>query len=102
VINSDEHSGQSHLSYDTNPKSSCPGTELADQLDLQAIHRVRDRLVSRRTAVINQIRAFLLERGLVFAQSPAKLKTAMGDVLENAEADLTPRMRNLINVLWSE
>ena len=70
--------------------------------DLQAIHRVRDRLVSRRTAVINQIRAFLLERGLVFAQSPAKLKTAMGDVLENAEADLTPRMRNLINVLWSE
>ncbi len=33
-----------------------------DQLDLQAIHRVRDRLVSRRTAVINQIRASLLER----------------------------------------
>jgi transposase len=73
-----------------------------DQLDLQAIHRVRDRLVSRRTAVINQIRAFLLERGLVFAQSPAKLKTAMPDVLENAEADLTPMMRNLIQVLWSE
>ncbi len=73
-----------------------------DQLDLQAIHRVRDRLVSRRTAVINQIRAFLLERGLVFAQSPSKLKAAMADVLENAEADLTPRMRNLINVLWSE
>ncbi len=73
-----------------------------DQLDLQAIHRVRDRLVSRRTAVISQIRAFLLERGLVFAQSPSKLKAAMADVLENAEADLTPMMRNLINVLWSE
>lgn len=73
-----------------------------DQLDLQAIHRVRDRLVSRRTAVINQIRAFMLERGLVFAKSPAKLKLAMADVLENAEADLTPMMRNLINVLWSE
>jgi transposase len=39
-----------------------------DQLDLQAIHRVRDRLISRRTAVINQLRAFLLERGMVFAQ----------------------------------
>ena len=73
-----------------------------DQLDLQAIHRVRDRLVSRRTAVINQIRAFLLERGLVFAKRPAQLKAAMADVLENAEADLTPMMRNLINVLWSE
>lgn len=73
-----------------------------DQLDLQAIHRVRERLISRRTAVINQIRAFLLERGLVFARTPAKLKTAMADILENAEADLTPRMRNLIDGLWSE
>ena len=73
-----------------------------DQLDLQAIHRVRDRLISRRTAVINQIRAFLLERGLVFAKRPAQLKAAMADVLENAEADLTPMMRNLINTLWDE
>jgi len=36
-----------------------------DHLDLQAIHRVRDRLITRRTAVINQLRAFLLERGMV-------------------------------------
>src|SRR6202035_4966472 len=34
-----------------------------DQLDLQALHRVRDRLIARRTSVINQLRAFLLERG---------------------------------------
>ena len=73
-----------------------------DQLDLQAIHRVRDRLISRRTAVINQLRAFLLERGMVFAQTPAKLKAAMADVLENAEANLTPQMRNLIDILWGE
>src|SRR6202167_362840 len=62
-----------------------------DQLDLQALHRVRDRLVSRRTAVINQLRAFLLERGLVFAQNPAKLRERMPEILENAEEDLTPR-----------
>src|ERR1700754_3452631 len=73
-----------------------------DQLDLQAIHRVRDRLVCRRTAVINQIRAFLLERGMVFAQKPANLKAAMADILENAESDLTPQMRSLINMLWDE
>jgi transposase len=35
-----------------------------DQLDLQACHRVRSRLVSRRTATINQIRAFLIEQGI--------------------------------------
>ena len=39
-----------------------------DQLDLQALHRVRERLVSRRTSVINQIRAFLLERGITFGK----------------------------------
>ncbi len=41
-----------------------------DQLDLQGIHRVRDRLICRRTAVINQLRRLLLERGMVFAQRP--------------------------------
>src|SRR6202167_1467376 len=73
-----------------------------DQLDLQAIHRVRDRLIARRTAVINQLRAFLLERGLVFAKTPAKLRAALPEVLEDADSNLTPRMRNLLELLWSE
>src|SRR3981189_3482728 len=69
---------------------------------LQAIHRVRDRLIARRTSVINQLRAFLLERGMTFAKTPAKLKLAMPEILENADANLTPRMRNLVGLLWSE
>ena len=48
-----------------------------DQLDLQAMHRVRDRLVARRTSVINQLRAFLLERGMVFAKTPFKLTNTL-------------------------
>src|SRR4030088_3243656 len=72
------------------------------QLDLQAIHRVRDRLIARRTSVINQLRAFLLERGMTFAKTPAKLKLAMPEILENADANLTPRMRNLVSLLWNE
>ncbi len=73
-----------------------------DQLDLQAIHRVRDRLIACRTSVINQLRAFLLERGMTFAKSPAKLKLAMPEILENADSNLTPRMRNLVADLWTE
>src|SRR5450631_882863 len=73
-----------------------------DQLDLQALHRVRDRLMTRRTSVINQIRAFLLERGVVFAKSPIRLRERMPDVLENADENLTPRMRNLLSWLWEE
>src|SRR5437868_14399094 len=62
-----------------------------DQLDLQAMHRIRDRLIARRTSVINQLRAFLLERGLVFAKSPARLHERMPEILENAEEYPTPR-----------
>src|ERR1700723_3291153 len=73
-----------------------------DQLDLQAMHRVRDRLIARRTSLINQIRAFLLERGIVFAKSPIRLREALPEVLENINENLTPRMRNLVAMLWSE
>ena len=73
-----------------------------DQLDLQALHRVRDRLMTRRTSLINQIRAFLLERGIVFAKSPIRLREALPEVLENVNENLTPRMRNLVAMLWSE
>lgn len=39
-----------------------------DQLDLQVLHRTRERWIARRTALINQMRAFLLERGLAVRQ----------------------------------
>jgi len=64
--------------------------------------KCRDRLISRRTAVINQLRAFLLERGLIFAKTPAKLHAALPEVLENVDLDLTTQMRNLIDLLWNE
>ena len=73
-----------------------------DQLDLQALHRVRDRLVHRRTAVINQIRGFLLERGITFAKGPANLRRQMPVILEDAEENLTSRMRNLLADVWQE
>jgi len=73
-----------------------------DQLDLQAMHRVRERVMQRRTAVINQLRAFLLERGMVFPKSPIRLREAIPAVLENVEENLTPRMRSLIAMMWNE
>ena len=61
-----------------------------DQLDLQALHRVRDRLVHRRTALINQIRGFLLERGIAFPKGPANLRNQMPVILEDAERNMGP------------
>jgi len=42
-----------------------------DQLNLQSVHRVRERWVTRRTGVINQIRGLLLERGVTVRKGAA-------------------------------
>ena len=51
------------------PTMKFVATKTADQLDLQALHRVRDRLLGQRIGVINQIRAFLLARGIAVARA---------------------------------
>jgi transposase len=51
------------------PTMKFVATKTAEQLDLQALHRVRERLVSQRKGIINQIRAFLLERGIAMPGS---------------------------------
>ena len=73
-----------------------------EQLDVQAMHRVRDRLVQRRTALINEIRGFLLERGITFAPQPKHLSKNLPAVIEDAEQNLTPRLRWLLNRMWQE
>jgi transposase len=73
-----------------------------DQLDLQGLHRVRERLVHNRTEVINQIRGFLLERGITFNRGPMSLRKEMPLLLEDAEQSLTPSLRTLLDHLWCE
>jgi transposase len=73
-----------------------------DQLDLQALHRVRDRLIFRRTSVINQLRAFLLERGIVVRTGRAYLRKRMPALLAEAEQHLAPRMYRLLCVVAEE
>jgi transposase len=71
-----------------------------EQLDIQAMHRVRDRLV-RRTALINEIRGFLLDR-LTFAARPIQLRKKLPSVIEGAEQNLSSRLRWLLDRLWQE
>jgi transposase len=73
-----------------------------EQLDWQAMHRVRDRLVQRRTALINEIRGFLLERGIVFPTQPIHLRKNLPAVIEDAEQNLSPRLRWLLDRLYQQ
>ena len=63
------------------PTMKFVATKTADQLDLQALHRVRERLVRQRTGIINQIRAFLLERGIAVRQGQRFLRAELPRIL---------------------
>src|SRR3990172_5726862 len=67
-----------------------------EQLDLQACHRVRSRLVSRRTATINQIRAFLIEHGIAVRTGANALRNSLPEILRNRKDEISSRMQTLI------
>ena len=73
-----------------------------DQLDLQALHRVRSRLVSRRTATINQIRAFLIEQGITVRKGLHALKASFLPILEERQDEISPRMRTILTGLYGD
>jgi transposase len=70
-----------------------------EQLDLQTLHRVRSRLVSERTAVVNQIRGFLLERGIIVRQGLRFLRQLLPDILAKRTDVLSPRMVRIVSDL---
>jgi transposase len=72
------------------------------QSDTQALHRARSRLVAERTALINHLRALLLERGIVVAQGRKKLEDALAAFAEEDDPRLSPRMRILVKDLRAE
>jgi transposase len=71
-------------------------TKTVEQLDLQALHRVRERLVGQRTGIINQIRAFLLERGVAVRQGLRFLRSELPNILATRCDVLSPRMVQII------
>src|SRR6201997_1887353 len=77
----------------------CVPVKTDDQLDLQALHRVRSRLVGQRTAVINQIRGFLLERGIPVRQGLRFLCQQLPEILAKRIDVLSPRMIRIVEDL---
>jgi transposase len=81
------------------PTMKFVATKTTDQLDLQALHRVRERFVSQRTGITNQIRAFMLERGIAVRQGLRFLRAALPTILASRSDVLSPRMLRLIEEL---
>jgi transposase len=81
------------------PTTRCVPAKTEEQLDLQALHRVRYRLVGQRTAIINQIRSFLLEHSITVRQRFYWLRHALQDVLARRTDVLSPRMVRILEDL---
>jgi transposase len=73
-----------------------------EQVDLQALHRIRDRMISHRTCLISQMRAFCLEYGVAIHQGAGKFKADLPKVLANGANDLTPAMRRILASIFDE
>jgi hypothetical protein len=65
-----------------------------EQVDVQAFHRARQRLIEQRNGMTSQIRGLLLDRGVPIAQGLYPLRTAVPMILEDAENVRLARFSN--------
>jgi transposase len=86
----------------TRPTMRFVEVKTAEQVDLQALHRIRNLMVTNRTRLICQMRAFCLEKGVAIHQGAGKFKADLPRVLANEENDLTAMMRRLLADLFDD
>ncbi len=67
------------------------------QQDIQALHRVREQVIKNRTALANQVRGLLRERGIVVARAIARLRRALPVIVEDSTSGLSGVMRELLS-----
>lgn len=85
------------------PGRHAVGIKSDEQLDMQALHRVRQRLVTARTSIINQLRGLLRERGLVIPLGRARFERYIQmELVEAEKVDLSAVSRALFETLIAE
>jgi transposase len=84
----------------TRPQMRFVPIKSAAQLDLQAVQRMRTKLIRGRTGLSNQLRGLLSEHGIVMPKSLANLRRQIPDLLEDAGNGLSVLFRRLLNHGW--
>ncbi len=79
----------------TRPNKRVVTIKNIEQQDVQLIHKVRQGLIAKRTALVNQIRGLLSERGIIIPKSINKVREQLPLILEDAENDLTVLSREV-------
>lgn len=98
----DRHDACAIVEAALRPEMRFVGIKSVDQQEVQSLHRVRSRLVSDRTAVIQEIRGFLLEFGIAVKTKVSNFKKLVPGILEEDDNGLTFGMREILQDLFSE
>ena len=99
VHKTDDRDAEAIAEAATRPTMRFVSVKTAEQLDLQALHRVRARLIHSRTRLINQARAFLMERGVRIGQGRHVFQRALQQIVAEGDVDIGPRIQELIQEL---
>jgi transposase len=73
-----------------------------EQQDLQALHRIRSRLIGSRTQIGNQIRGLLAEYGIVLPQHLTQVRSALPQLIDESETRLSDFAKRLFSSLYEE
>jgi transposase len=73
-----------------------------EQQDIQALHRIRQRLMQARTALVNQVRGLLAEYGIVMSQGVSVVRKKLPEVLSDESNDLTALAKAIFSPLYEE
>ena len=84
------------------PSTRFVSVKTEEQQDLSSLHRVRERLVKNRTALVNQIRGFLSDRGIVLPMGIKHVRTRLVEIVEDVDNKLTIKARDILSDLYTE
>jgi len=87
---------------DSRPTMRYVSSKTIAQQDIQLLHRIRQRQVQQRTALVNQIRGQLLEYGIAIPKGISQVRSRLAGILEDAENELTPWARALFHAVREE
>lgn len=86
----------------TRPNMNFVPTKSIEQQDIQALHRIRSRLIAERTGLVNQIRGLLAEYGIVVVQGIHRLRKELSGILEDTENELSTLGREMFRDLQAQ
>jgi len=86
----------------TRPTMRFVPTKEVEQQDIQALHRIRERLIGDRTALVNEVHGLMHEYGIVIPKGVTKFRQVVVDKLESEKNKLTALSQQLFWKLVEE